>query len=336
MMRSSAASPLRGKPATVTEPLTDQQLRSLRDAFEQLPLSERSSLGGNVGRAITIAAFSYDSGGQVIRTNARPADLYLSRAVDREPDSFAVAADRTTGLQWAHNRYAEQLRSSLGRTGGLGPQKFLRLLGAETAPRLVPHAYLQERYISERRRGIGIGVGGSPPQRDRALRATGATYTLDDVDSPHLRAVVLNIAAERKATRRRDRAGALLGALGRAWDRLQESAEVVAAQDFYSWQTKGATRAFWLWTAGSIAWLDDTDGIRHAPLDLRIRTPGTIAVHGPGASGYLRPEFDTFNRREVLAALGVAESQALATWSSGCAVCATRRRLRKRWRRMQP
>jgi hypothetical protein len=98
-----------------------------------------------VGQAITIDAYRYDTRGQTVHTTARPVHLYLSRAIDREPDSFAIAADRTPGLLWTHNRYAEQLRSALGRAGGLGPQKFLGLLGAERAPRLIAHPQLRER-----------------------------------------------------------------------------------------------------------------------------------------------------------------------------------------------
>jgi hypothetical protein len=289
----------------LAEALTGDQLRSLRDAFEQLAPARRAVLGRDVGLAIIIEAFGYDSRGQVIWAHARPADVYMSRAIDREPDSFAVAADKTPGLLWAHRRYAEELRSSLGRAGGLGPQKFLRLLGAETAPRLVPHPSLYQRYPSSSREGLGIRTAGSPPQRDQALRAMGATYTLSDFDSPDLLLVAGSIAKERKAARRRERAGALLGALGRGWDRLEDQAEVVAAYDSYGWNSRGMVRASWLWAAGAIAWLDDTDGVAQAPLGLRLRTPGTLAVHGSDAPGYLRPEFDAANRRDVLAALGV-------------------------------
>lgn len=289
----------------LAEPLTDDQLRALRDAFEELAPNDRSSLGHDVGRAITIAAFRYGTGERIEHLSARPADVYLSRAIDREQDSFAVAADKTPGLLWTHNRYADELRSSLGRVGGLGPQKFLGLIGAERAPRLARHASLEARY-ADRRLGLALGAPGSPPQRGRALRALGATYTIDDLDSPNLRAVVLNIAHERKATRRRDRASALLGALGRAWDRLADGADVVAAHTDYGWQSRGTTKAFWLWSVGATAWLDDTNGVPQAPLDLRLKTPGTIAVHSPDASGYLRPEFDAPNRREILAALGVS------------------------------
>ncbi|HUZ54038.1 MAG TPA: hypothetical protein VMU94_16120 [Streptosporangiaceae bacterium] len=289
----------------LAEALTDDQLRALRDAFEQMIPARRSELGSGVGLAITIDAFTHDSRGQVVRTHARPADVYMPRAIDKEPDSFAVAADKTPGLLWAHRRYAEELRSLLGRTAGLGPQKFLRLLGTETAPRVVLHPGLYQRYASAPQLGLGIRAGGSPPQRDLALLAIRATYTLNDLDSPDLLLVVRDIAKERKAARRRERAGALLGALGRGWDRLEDQAEVVAAQDSYGWHQRGIVRAFWLWAAGAIAWLDDTDGVAQAPLGLRLRTPGTIAVHGPDAPGYLRPEFDAANRRDVLAALGV-------------------------------
>jgi hypothetical protein len=288
----------------LAEPLTDDQLRALRDAFEQLPPTERVALGRDVGQAILIAAFRYTSRGQVERLSAPPGDVYLSRGIDREQDSFAVAADKTPGLLWSANRYADQLRSSLGRVGGLGPQKFLGLLGAERAPRIVPHAGLDARY-ADRRLGLALGAPGSPRQRDQALRALGASYTLDDLDSPDLGAVVDNIARERKAIRRRDRANALLGALGRAWDRLADSADVDAADTDYGWRSKGNTKAFWLWSVGATAWLDDTGGVHQAPLDLRLKTAGTVAVHGADAPGYLRPEFDAPNRREILAALGV-------------------------------
>jgi hypothetical protein len=287
------------------EPLSDEQLRALRDAFEQLSVDDRSSLGSDVGRAIRISVFRYDGRGRLHRSTARPGEAYLSRAVDREPDSFAVAADRTPGLLWTDNRYVEQLKSSLGRVGGLGPQKFLGLLGAERAPRLVRHPGLQARY-SDPRRGLPLGVTGSPRQRDAAIRSIGATYTLDDVDSPDLRAVVANIASDRKAAHRRDRAGALAGALGRAWDRLVDRADVLAALDDYVWRPRGTVKAFWLWSIGTTEWLDDADGVPKAPLELRLKTPGTLALHGPSAPGYLRPEFDAPNRREVLAALGVS------------------------------
>ena len=286
--------------------LTEEQLRALRDGFEQLPPPERAALGPGVGRAIRIAAYTYDARGRVVRTTARPVEIYLSRAIDREPASFAVAAGRTRGLVWTDNRYAEQLRSPLGRGAGLGAQKFLGLLGAERAPRLLPHPGLHRRYLSDARLGLAATGNGSPRERTAEVLGLATTYTLDDLDSPDLRAAVHNIAIDRKALRRRERAAAMLSVLARAWDRLREGAQVDAAAENYGWQVKGSTRAFWLWSIGAIEWLDDTSGKPRAPLHLRLKTPGTVAVHGPNAPGYIRPEFDTPTRREILAALGVA------------------------------
>jgi hypothetical protein len=289
----------------LTEPFTDEQARALRDAFEVIPADDRATLGRDVGAAIMLAAFSFDAKGRRVPTSARPIDAYLPRAIDREPDSFALAADHAPGILWLHSRFAETLRSPLGRGAGLGPQRFLRLLGAEIAPRLATHPQAVQRFSSDPRRGLSSGTKGGPPQRAQAMRALGATYTVDDRDSPDLRTVVDDIAREKKAMRRRERAAALLGTLGRAWDRLADSAEVTAATDHYAWNRQGDVRAFWLWSAGSVAWLDDAEGTPRAPLNLRLRTPATVAIHGSDATGYLRPELDVLNRREVLAALGV-------------------------------
>ena len=289
----------------VADVLTDAQVQALRDALETMNAEERSDLGPHIGAAITLDAFTFDSRGRRQETTARLVDSYLPSAIDKEPDSFAHAARSTPGLVWLHPRYATTLRSSLDRSAGLGAQKFLRLLGADLAPRLVPHAALHRRYQSEQSLGLDPNVRGSPPERRQEMASKGATYTLDDMDSPDLRAVATNIGAERLVTHRRKRAAALLGTLDRAWSRLQDHAYVVAADDNYAWQRKGETHAFWLWAVGGIAWLDDTDGVAQRPLDLRLRSAGTVAVHGQDAAGYLRPEFDTLSRREVLAALGV-------------------------------
>lgn len=288
----------------VLNPLTDDQLRSLRDAFEQLGPSRRAQLGRGVGRAITIDAFKHNSRGQQVSASASPADLYLPAAIDRDPDSFAIAAGKTPGLLWAHRRYAEVLRSTAGRTVGLGPQKFLGLLGAERMPRLIPHSGLIRRFSNDRRPGLLRYAG--PRQRRDAMNDISATYTLDDTDSPDLRAVGQAVSRERKATPRRQRAAALLATVSRMLNSFEDQTSVDAASDYYSWYVRGSIRAFWLWDAGTIAWLDDTHGRPQTPVGLRLRTPGTIAVHGQGADGYLHPQLDIRSRRETLAVLGVS------------------------------
>ena len=287
----------------LTNPLSDAQLRAVRDAFEALSLAERAPLGPSVGRAITIGAYRLGKRGKRVLTTACPAETYLPRPIDKESDSFAIAAGGATGLSWLPGRYAGVLKSALGRSG-LGAQRFLRLLGAETAPRVVAHPGLERRYSNDRRRGLPAGIPGSPPGRSRALADLDATYTLEDLHSPDLVTVLTDIGRDRKATRRRQRAAAILAALGRAWDRLGDVAEVTVAADFHGWQLKGSVRAFWVWQAATIPWLDDDSGVPTAPAELRLRTSSTVAVHGPAAPGYLHKDLHG-QRHDVLAALGV-------------------------------
>ena len=117
-------------------PLSDEQVLALRKAFELLDPDDRQELAPDVGRAVELEAYQYEKK----RRNpisTRAVDAYLPRAVDRETDSFAVAAAQTPGIVWLSDHYARILRSPAGREG-VGAQRFLRLLGAETAPPASP------------------------------------------------------------------------------------------------------------------------------------------------------------------------------------------------------
>ena len=285
-------------------PLTDQQLRALRDAFEQMDPSDQRDFGPDVGRAIVLASYTYD-GKHRKATSVSPADAYLPRRIDRETDSFAVAAEQTPGLQWLSDEYASTLRSPAGR-GGLGAQRFLRLLGAETAPRLREHPRLERRF-SDLRKGLRKYIPLGPEARRQAMQKLDATYTLRDQDSPDLQAAAKDISRERRKGRRRKRAGALLATLGRAWDRiLRDSAEVDCASDYFVWQMRGKIRAFWLWELGDVAWLDDESGTPRRPLELQVRTPAIEAIHGSDSPDYLHRDLDRPNLRAILSALGVS------------------------------
>lgn len=289
---------------SLPEALTDGQLRALREAFESLDRIEQDRYGPGVGRAVLIKGIRYERSGKRIAMTARPPETYLPRAIDRESDSFASAAGQTPGITWADPGYAKTLRSSLGRAG-LGAQRFLRLLGANVTPRLIPHDFLIRRFSSDRRRGLRREVTGTPAARVHAMSAMGATYTLDDLDSPDLQAVLADIGRERKAVRRRERASAMLATLGRAWDRLAEQAEVPGATDWYSWDVKGSARAFWAWRAATIPWLDDNTSTPRPPAELCLLTPSTIAVHGPGIAEFVHRKI-RLPRLDVLAAIGVS------------------------------
>ena len=286
--------------------LTVEQVRALRDAFEPLSRSDLAGLGPDVGRAVRLESYRYDANGHKEPGTARPVDAYLPRAIDTGLGSFAAAADKSQNLVWLSDHYAKTLRSPAGPEG-IGPQQFLRLLGAETAPRSRPHPQLLPRYQSDGRQGLYRDIEGGPEARKSAMKERSATYTLEDHDSPDLLAVTMDIALEQRGERRRARARALLAALGRAWDsRLKKLAEVHAANDYYSWELKGRISAFWLAQAGDVAWLDDESGNARKPTDLRVRTPGTEAIYGANSPDYLHPDLDLQIRRTVLTALGVS------------------------------
>ena len=293
----------------ISSPLTDEQVRALGDAFERMAPRDQAALGPDVGRAVRLKSYTYDAEGHKKPGEARPVDAYLPRAIDRGRDSFAVAAGESRGLVWLSDRYAKTLRSQAGREG-IGALRFLRLLGAETAPRLRPHPQLRQLYQADSRRGLSEWVEGGPETRSAAMRERGATYTLEDHDSPDLLAVITDIASVRRNKRRRERAASLLAALARAWERrMSELAEVDAASAYYGWNREGRICAFWLAQAGDVAWLDDQSGTTRKPTELRVRTPGTEAIYGSHSPDYLHADLDQPNqpnRRALLAALGVS------------------------------
>ena len=285
-------------------PLTDEQVQALRDAFELMDPADRLAIGADVGGAVQLEAYAFN-GKRLTVTSSRPVDAYLPHRIDRDPDSFAISAEETSGLLWISRKYADILRSPAGRQG-VGAQKFLRLLGAATAPRLWPHPLLERRY-SGQPVGLYRRVHEGPEARQQEMRKRGATYTLQDYDSSDLKAVALDISREKRKRHRRIRAAALLGALGRAWDRrLSDFAEVESANDYFQWQKKGLIRAYWLWQVGDIAWLDDESGAPRRPVELRVRTSGNVAIYGDGSPDYLHKDLYQPNRQVVLRAIGVS------------------------------
>ncbi len=288
--------------------LTDEQVQALRGAFERLDRRDAEKLGPDVGRAVRLESYRYDYNGNGGRrvASARPADAYLPRTIDRERDSFAVAAGESWRIMWLSDSYSRTLRSDAGREG-LGALGFLRLLGAETAPRLRSHPHRTKSYQRDVRRGVHLRVSGAPSTRFQALRERGAEYTLQDHDSPDLQAVISDIASEQQGKRRRERASAMLAALGRAWNRrLSDFAQVDAAAANYGWVTTGKIPAFWLLQAGDVAWLDDEGGSPRKPSELRVRTPGTEAIYGVDSPDYLHADLARAKRPALLTALGVS------------------------------
>ena len=293
---------------TLKEPLTDEQVQTLRSAFELLDPDEMRQLGPDVGKAILLEGYVYEfRGKRRVRKSVtvRPVEAYLSKGIDRDPDSFAVAAEQSPGIVWLHDRYARIIRSPAGRQG-VGAQKFLRLLGAETAPRLRQHPRLERRFVGNRL-GLRREFQSSSPARAEELRSRGATFTLMDRYCPDLMSVIRDISKLRSRNKRRKRSGALLGTLGRGWERLySDFSEVDSAYDSQIWRERGRVPAAWLWDAGEVAWLDDESGTPRRPRELWVRTTGTEAIYGRGSTDYLHRDLHTQVREGALVALGIS------------------------------
>ena len=285
-----------------------EQAQALRAVFERLEPQERERVGADVGRAVELDAFEYEvKGGKKRRktTTAPPASAYLPGAIEREEKGFSVAADKAPGIVWMSGRYARQLRSSLGRRG-VGAQRFLRLLGVETAPRIRRHPQLRQPYVVDPRPALPANLYDGISARTEEMERRRATHTLEDQDSPALTAVVHDIARVRRGPQRRRRAAALLSVLARGWDRLGDYAEVPSAYAYGGWNETGELPAYWIWQVRDLAWLDNERGERQCPSALRVRTPATEAVYGTDSTNYVHSELYNRNWQPVLSALGVA------------------------------
>lgn len=285
-----------------------EQVQALRAVFERLEPEERQRVGADVGRAVELDAFEYEVTGRRKRrkkTTVEPARAYLPRAIEREEKGFAVAADKAPGITWIGGHYVRQLRSSLGRQG-VGAQRFLRLLGVETAPRIRRHPRLQQPYVVDPRPALAAEFHDGVSARTEELNSRRATHTLEDRDSPDLKVVVEDIARVRAGPQRRKRAAALVSTLARAWDdRLGEYAQVRSAYAYKGWNETGETPAYWVWQGRDVAWLDDERGKPRLPSELRVRTPATEAVYGGDSPNYLHSELHSLGWQPVLSALGV-------------------------------
>ncbi|MEV7030084.1 hypothetical protein AB0N99_07615 [Streptomyces sp. NPDC093272] len=283
--------------------LTDDQLVALRDGFAHVPENRRESWGRSVGRAVRLQGHRYTGDGKREEIEITPARAYLPSRLDsaEREESLAFAAGTASGPVWLPPRYADVLQG-----GGIGALRFLRLLGAETVPRLRRHPGCETRF-ERGPEGLHARVASGPEARRKALSGLNATYTLDDYDCPDLHGVATDIAADDDPERRRRRASALLHVLGRSWSRFSERAEVRAAYDHQKWRERGRTTAFWLWQLRGVAWLDDRNGSPSVPPRLRTRTAGTVAVYGDGDAYFLHPEIQKLagRRAEVLRALEI-------------------------------
>ncbi|THA33721.1 hypothetical protein [Streptomyces sp. A1547] len=287
------------------------RLVALQQALGEMRKEVRGSLGPDIGRAVRLSCFAYDGEGKELPQSAQPGVAYLSHALESaDGDRFAVAARKTPGLLWVHRSYARSLLSA-AQAGGLSRTAFLRLLGVADAPRLTPvprNPAYTKRYAADSRVGLSRDFPGSSGMgRWREMLHESADYTLDDLISHDLAAVVANIAAEQDAEERRRRTAALLRSVAGQLT-SPEQARVPMARANHRWIVKRDTAALWVWRLRDTPWLEDADGNLKAPADLTLRTPDTQALYGHEDPGYLHPSIQQAlaTRTDVFTALGVS------------------------------
>lgn len=232
--------------------ISDEDLRELRDSFDKIPDVRADSLGRRIGAALLLDGFTYKSRGRVGK-KVSPLQAYLPRALDGDHPHWPDAADGVPGIDWLAASYEDKLRLGANRplrkrpdgTVARGPRRFLMLLGAECAPRLV-----------QLQRHVGTGA-----IRTKELRETSAEFVKLDYGSPDLDRI-LNALPRLSKRQRRSRSAALLRTLSRHWARVYAAKQTVIAVHaarVYEHE-RGKVTAVWLCRLREVAWVAVGDG----------------------------------------------------------------------------
>jgi hypothetical protein len=313
MLRDSAdaEATLRALATRDDDPLevTDEDLRSIRDAFVSVEPDVQAELGPEVGASIVIDVQRWLSGKRV-PGKARPMESYLPASLEDRTDSWGKAAGATPGLAWVQTRYEDVLRHvgqrpRRGDPKSLAARSFFGLLGVEVAPRLVKPEREETRYNDP---ASPIDEDALPGSQREALGRLErhATHLKHDRLSPDLLAVLQNLANERIHKTRRERARALLNALGREWERLYKShTDALAVWSYGTWQSAGQIPATWLAFARDEPWLSSENGVRKPPTELAVRTRATEAVYGNDRGRFAYELDESEARSPLVRALGI-------------------------------
>lgn len=254
--------------------IADDELRELRDSFDGISSERRASqLGPKVGAILKIDGTVY-KGGKPVRQKVSLAKAYLSKTLDGENSTWPEAAGTTPGLAWIGARYEDVLKTGAGRwakrkredgTVSRGPRRFLTLLGAETAPRVV-------RTDGRVRWGDG--------RRVQELSARNAEQVEYDLLSPDLASVLKSLQNLNKRDAKQ-RSPALLRTLSRNWERHYETKRRVPAEHMaikYAYN-RGDVTSGWLNLLCETEWVAVGRGELVLPSVAVIRTPTTQVLY---------------------------------------------------------
>lgn len=251
--------------------IADDDLRRIRDCFDELSDADAAELGHRVGAALLLDGNVYRSGRRRA-AKVSPVNAYLPRTLDGDNPDWPTAANTTPGIQWVAARYSEQLKTGAtrnsrrrsGDTASRGPRRFLMLLGVECAPRLVATG----------------AVRGGRPTRVKELQSAGAEEVTHDFSSPDL-AKVLAALKGLKTKDAKTRGPALLRALSRNWQRVYgDRTEVpsIHRARVHS-HPKGPVTAAWLVDLREEPWIPVGRGRRVAPSSAVVKTDATRTLY---------------------------------------------------------
>ena len=263
-------------PEDTPKRLEDHELRTLREAVEDLPDSEhRVGLLRELGRRVAAEGACYEDG-KTVKGWFHISSLYLPAAFQGRAPTWARAASRVSGLNWIDGHYAKALLLPDER-GPAGARDFLMSLGAEVAPRLEP---LQTMTFN-RQTVQDYRSWSAPEYQKRVATERGyIRFVRGDTESVALHAVIRDIARAEQPNRRR-RGTALLATLHGSWERLYaDHATIRAFEADRTLFGGGRIPGTWVADAASVPWMDNELGESCLPCDLVVRTPAYLAAIG--------------------------------------------------------
>lgn len=267
----------------------DEDLRQIRDRFDQLSDRDSAEIGHRVGAAILLDGYVYE-GGKRQKQKVSPLNAYLSPSLDGDNPDWPMAAGSTPDIEWVAARYSAQLKTGATRksrrradgTISRGPRKFLMLLGVDCAPRLT-------------RTGT---VRGGRPTRVKELQSAGAEEVTHDLESPDL-AKVLTSLKELKTNEVKTRSPALFRTLSRNWQRVYSDNQKVPSVHHarvHSYD-KAPVTADWLIDLREKPWISIGRGRLVPPSSAVIKTADTKTLYPSNAfavgidPNHVHPEF---------------------------------------------